>query len=72
MAFLRFQTTRQWVSMRRDAHPKMHGLVQAEFIVEANLPEDLAIGLFRDARRYLWMSIAAHNTIDIIADNFRL
>ena len=38
--------------MRRDAHPKMHGLVQAEFIVEANLPEDLAIGLFRDARRY--------------------
>ena len=38
--------------MRRDAHPKMHGLVQAEFIVEADLPEELAIGLFREARSY--------------------
>jgi len=38
--------------MRRDAHPKMHALVQAEFIVEANLPEDLAIGLFREAKSY--------------------
>ncbi|MEA2080945.1 MAG: catalase family protein [Pseudomonadota bacterium] len=38
--------------MRRDAHPKMHGLVQAEFTVEPDLPEELAIGLFREARSY--------------------
>ncbi len=38
--------------MRRDAHPKMHGLVQAEFTVEPNLPKELAIGLFREARSY--------------------
>ena len=25
--------------MRRDAHPKMHGVVKAEFIIEPNLPE---------------------------------
>ena len=38
--------------MRRDAHPKMHGLVQAEFIVEPNLPEELAIGLFSEVKNY--------------------
>ncbi len=38
--------------MRRDAHPKMHGLVRAEFIVEPDLPEELAIGLFSDAKSY--------------------
>ncbi len=37
---------------RRDAHPKMHGLVKAEFIVEANLPESLRIGVFEQARVY--------------------
>jgi len=38
--------------MRRDAHPKMHGVVKAEFIVEPDLPEDLRIGLFREPRSY--------------------
>ncbi len=38
--------------MRRDAHPKMHGLVQAEFSVEAGLPAELAIGLFSEAKSY--------------------
>ncbi len=37
---------------RRDAHPKMHGLVRAEFIVEANLPEALRIGVFEAAKVY--------------------
>ncbi|MDT8999575.1 catalase family protein [Paucibacter sp. APW11] len=34
--------------MRRDAHPKMHGLVRAEFIVEPDLPEELRIGVFAE------------------------
>ena len=38
--------------MRRDAHPKMHGLVKAEFKVESDLPEELAIGLFSEAKSY--------------------
>ncbi len=32
--------------MRRDAHPKMHGVVKAEFIVEPGLPPELAVGVF--------------------------
>lgn len=38
--------------MRRDAHPKMHGLVKAEFTVEADLPEALRVGVFRQPGTY--------------------
>ena len=38
--------------MRRDAHPKMHGLVRAYFIVEPDLPAELKVGLFAQVRRY--------------------
>jgi hypothetical protein len=38
--------------MRRDAHPKMHGLVKAEFIVEPDLPPDLRIGVFKEPKTY--------------------
>lgn len=38
--------------MRRDAHPKMHGLVRAEFIVEPDLPPELQVGLLAEARTY--------------------
>jgi hypothetical protein len=38
--------------MRRDAHPKMHGVVKAEFVVEPDLPEELRIGVFRESRTY--------------------
>lgn len=38
--------------MRRDAHPKMHGVVKAEFIVEPNLPPELQIGVFSQPHTY--------------------
>ena len=38
--------------MRRDAHPKHHGVVSAELVVEASLPPELAVGVFRAPRRY--------------------
>ncbi|GAA0765075.1 catalase family protein [Ideonella azotifigens] len=38
--------------MRRDAHPKMHGLVKAEFIVEPGLPPELRVGVFAEPRSY--------------------
>jgi catalase len=38
--------------MRRDAHPKMHGLVKAEFIVEPDLPADLRVGIFSQPKTY--------------------
>lgn len=33
--------------MRRDAHPKHHGIVKAEFIIEENLAEELQVGVFK-------------------------
>src|SRR5262249_50199525 len=36
--------------VRRDAHPKMHGLVQAEVRVNGDVDEDLRRGLFADPR----------------------
>ncbi len=36
----------------RDAHPKMHGCVEAEFHVLDDLPAELKVGLFAQARRY--------------------
>src|SRR5262245_63822435 len=38
--------------MLRDAHPKQHGLVRAEFIVSPNLPEDLRVGIFAQTTNY--------------------
>jgi len=38
--------------MRRDAHPKHHGAVRAELVVEPNLPAEFAVGVFRAPRRY--------------------
>ena len=38
--------------MLRDAHPKQHGCVRAEFIVEPGLPEDLRVGIFKEAISY--------------------
>lgn len=38
--------------MRRDAHPKPHGIVHAEFIIESNLPENLRVGVFKEVKTY--------------------
>lgn len=38
--------------MRRDAHPKMHGVVRAEFTVEPGLPQELRVGIFGEPRTY--------------------
>ncbi|MEN9867019.1 MAG: hypothetical protein RL748_2609 [Pseudomonadota bacterium] len=48
--------------MRRDAHPKMHGLVKAEFIIEPDLPPELAVGLFKHAKTYpAWIRFSNQN-----------
>jgi hypothetical protein len=38
--------------MRRDAHPKMHGVVRAEFIIEPDLPDELRVGVFKEPTTY--------------------
>ena len=39
-------------AMHRDAHPKMHGLLKAEFTVEPDLSPELRIGVFKQASTY--------------------
>ncbi|MFK8161772.1 MAG: catalase family protein [Lewinella sp.] len=36
----------------RDAHPKQHGLVKAEFIIEPDIPDNLKVGIFSEAKTY--------------------
>lgn len=36
----------------RDAHPLQHGLVKAEFIIEPDIPENLKVGIFSEAKTY--------------------
>ena len=49
---LREKMKRDYVGGRtlRDAHPKMHGLVKAKFIVEPDLDPSLSVGLFATPR----------------------
>jgi hypothetical protein len=58
--------------MRRDAHPKMHGLVKAEFTVEANLAPELRVGLFKQPGTYqAWVRFSNQNdemSADITGD----
>jgi catalase len=58
--------------MRRDAHPKMHGVVKAEFIVDSDLPAELRVGLFAQPGVYqAWIRFSNQNSSiqpDIKAD----
>lgn len=36
---------------RRDQHPKNHGVLWAEFIIEANIPQSLKVGVFKEPGR---------------------
>jgi hypothetical protein len=48
--------------MRRDAHPKMHGVVKAEFTVLPNLPANLRVGVFAEPRTYqAWIRFSNQN-----------
>jgi hypothetical protein len=57
--------------MRRDAHPKMHGVVKAEFIVEPGLPKELQVGVFSRPGTYrAWIRFSNANAT-AQADNER-
>jgi len=48
--------------MGRDAHPKMHGLVKAEFTVLPGLAEEWRVGVFREAKTYpAWIRFSNQN-----------
>ena len=39
-------------TLKRDAHPKMHGCVQAELVVEGDVPKELRRGVFAEPAKY--------------------
>lgn len=57
--------------MRRDAHPKMHGLVKAEFTVEPNLTPELKVGLFKEPKTYQAWIRFSNQSGDISPDKGR-
>jgi Catalase len=57
--------------MRRDAHPKMHGLVKAEFTVEADLAPELKVGLFKEHKTYQAWIRFSNQSGDISPDKGR-
>jgi hypothetical protein len=49
-------------TMPRDAHPKMHGLVEAEFIVHGDLPDIYKVGVFSQAQTFkTWVRFSNAN-----------
>ena len=49
--------------MQRQAHPKMHGCVKAEFIIEKGLPKELQVGVFSQERSYpAWIRFSNAST----------
>src|SRR6202158_4510260 len=62
---LRAKMERDYAGSRtlRDAHPKMHGCVRGEFVIEPNLPDHLSIGIFaRPARTFpAWVRFSNQN-----------
>ena len=49
-------------TMPRDAHPKMHGLVEAEFIVHGDLPDIYKAGVFSQAQTFkTWVRFSNAN-----------
>ena len=47
----------------RQIHPKMNGCVKAEFIIENDLPEELKVGIFKEARSFpAWIRFSNGDT----------
>ena len=58
-------------STRRRFHPKSHGLVDAIFTVEDNLPVELREGLFREAKSYKALIRFSNAPFKLIKDHER-
>ena len=54
--------------VKRDAHPKAHGLVSAEFIVLDGLPEQLRYGVFRAPRTFDALIRFSAGNVEVQAD----
>ncbi len=51
--------------MFRDQHPKSHGCVKGEFVVEANIPEVMKVGVFKEPKNYdIWIRFSNGSSSD--------
>lgn len=51
-------------TMPRDAHPKMHGLVEAAFTVHSDLPNIFKVGIFSQAKTFkTWVRFSNANSL---------
>lgn len=64
--------------MVRGQHPKSHGYVQGEFIVEADIPVNMKVGVFKGSKTYpIWIRFSNGGSdrsipsLDIEAQKFR-
>lgn len=49
--------------MPRQAHPKMHGLLQGKFIIEKDLPKHLKVGVFENEMEYpVWVRYSSSSS----------
>jgi hypothetical protein len=70
---LKLHLVKDWAgtTMRRDAHAKAHGLVEAEFTVASDVPESLRVGLFREPRTYRALIRFSNSSKSIQSDSTR-
>lgn len=55
----------------RDQHPKSHGYVEGEFIVEGNIPDDFKVGVFTKPKTYpIWIRFSNGGSDRDLAGNF--
>jgi hypothetical protein len=57
--------------VKRDAHPKTHGLVYAEFIVRDGLPQELRYGVFKEPRKFDVLIRFSAGGTEVHPDNVR-
>ena len=57
--------------VKRDAHPKTHGLVYAEFIVLDGLPQELRYGVFKEPRKFDALIRFSAGGTEVHPDNVR-
>ncbi|WP_085810877.1 catalase family protein [Sphingomonas sp. TZW2008] len=66
------KTTEDYGRAVRSVHAKAHGVMKGEFIVAADLPSELAQGLFASPARYAALIRTSTNAGDILPDTISL
>jgi catalase len=64
------EDTKPYPPMFRDQHPKSHGCVKGEFIVESNIPNEMKVGVFKEPKTYdVWIRFSNNSNLRDDKDN---